>query len=312
MADWILISSFALILVAGGGALYLLYPLVPSDLGGAPNLDHEARRVRIPVAGDDWVAGWFLAGRRPATIVVFHGYGRNHHRAWRYAAFLHRSGYHVLAIDFRSSRYRARKPTTLGHFELPDAQAALDWVRAEPSTQTTRIALLAESLGAAVALIVAAANSDVDALVVDCPFATGQQALEDSCERWARLPRWPSAEILRSLGRAATGRDPADLNPLTACRLLADRPIFFIHAENDNRFSVEQTRALWEAAGAKDPLWLIPGIGHNEGWKKHRRLYEGRVTSFLARHLFGEGEGLPPGELATHEEPAVRAGVQVS
>jgi fermentation-respiration switch protein FrsA (DUF1100 family) len=298
MPTLILISASGLAAIALGGiALLGLYPIVPLDLGGAPNLDRRARRVRIPVDENDWIAGWHLAGRRNAVVLVFHGYGRNHCRAWRYGAFLHQAGYHVLAVDFRSSRTLGRKPTTLGHFELPDAQATIEWVRRQPALEGLRIGVLGESLGGAVALLLAARNPDVAAVVADCAFATGRLALEASCERWAHLPRWPSASILRSLIRNVTGRDPGQVDALAAASGLCDRPVLFIHGMLDNRFSPDQARRLWRAAGSKDPLWLIPDAGHNQGWKKHRAIYEQRVGAFLARHLLSEGVGLPAGEL---------------
>jgi len=294
----ILLSGCALaVAAAGGSALLGLYPLLPSDLGGVRNLDRKARRERIPVGTDDWIDGWYLSGTRPAVVIIFHGYGRNHHRAWRYATFLGAAGFAILAVDFRSSRYRERKPTTLGHFELEDARAALDWVRREPGLEGHRIALLGESLGGSVSLMLAAESPDVAAVVVDAAFSHGFQALGDSCERWARVPRWPSAELLRALGRLATGHDPGAVDVLSRVALLADRPVFFIHGMDDNRFSPEQARELWRAAGSKDPLWLIPGVGHNQGWLRHRRLYERRVTAFLERHLLGAGEGVPAGAI---------------
>ena len=294
----LLASTLALgALVLGGAVLLGLYPWVPADLGGVPDLDREARRVRIPVGATDAVDGWWLPGHRGVVVLVFHGYGRNHTRAWRYGTFLNQAGYDVLAIDFRSSRRVARKPTTLGHFELGDGQATLDWVRRHPELGGMRVAILGESLGGAVALILAASNPEVVAVVADCAFATGRLALEESSERWARLPRWPSGRILETVVKAATGRDPKAVDAVAAASTLADRPIFFIHGIEDDRFSPEQARALWRAAGAKDPLWLIPGVGHNEGWKRERRLYEERVRAFLACHLLGEGPGLPAGEM---------------
>lgn len=297
IAMLVLSTSAAAALAVGGAAALALYPLLPSDLGGAPNLDRRARRVRVPLAGGDALDGWHLEGTRDSVVVVFHGYGRTHHRAWRYAAFLERQGHHVVTVDFRSSRWRDRRPTTLGHFEMDDARATLEWVRREPSLARLRIGLLGESLGGAVALTLAAEAEEVRAVVADCAFASGRRALEESCERWARLPAQPSATVLRSLALAVTGKDPWALDPAGAAARLCDRPLFLIHGERDNRLSPAQAHDLWRAAGAKDPLWIVPGVGHNEAWLFHRDLYEERVNAFFARHLLGEGDGLAGGLL---------------
>lgn len=294
----ILLSTSALAAAAMGGlSLLALYPFLPRDLGGVPNLDLKARRVRIRVAGGDAIDAWHLPGTQQAVVLLFHGFGRNHLRSWRYGAFLNQAGYHVVAIDFRSSRWQERKPTTLGHFELEDAQSALDWIRSEPALRGCGIGIMGESLGGAVALLIASRNPDVAATVADCAFASGRQALEDSCERWARLPRWPSAEILRWMARAFTGVDPGLVDVVAEARALADRPVLFIHGMKDNRLAPDQARQLWKAAGSKDPLWLMPGVGHNEGWVKQRLLYEERVGSFFDHHLLGHGSGLLTGEI---------------
>jgi dipeptidyl aminopeptidase/acylaminoacyl peptidase len=282
-------------LVVGVAAYLALYPFLPRDLGGALDLDREARRVRVPVNGDDALDGWLLAPRERAVVLVLHGYGRDHSRAWRYGAFLHAAGYGVLTVNFRSSRWSRRLPTTLGHHEVGDAQAALDWLRTEPALAGHALGLLGESLGASVALIVAAANPEVAAVVADGPFVHASLALEDASERWARLPR-RTAHLARALGRVVTGRDLGEVDVEPAAAALADRPLLIIHALKDNRLSSEHAHRLWRAAGAKDHLWLIPGAGHNEGWKRHRAEYEGRVLAFLDRHLLGRGEGIPAGE----------------
>jgi dipeptidyl aminopeptidase/acylaminoacyl peptidase len=277
------LSIAALALFAAGSGWLALYPPVPADLDGAPDLDAVARRVRIPVEADS-LDGWYLAGREPAVVIVFHGYGREHTRAWRYAQFLRREGYGVLTADFRSSRARGRKPTTLGAYELPDAEAALAWVEGRPDLRGARIGVLGESLGASVGLVLAARHPEIAAVVADCPFATGRRALEDSIERWAHLPGRALGGLACWFGRVATGCDPCRLDVVAAAESLRARPLFLVHAARDDRFAPSQALDLWRAAGAKDELWLLD-VGHNEAWQTHRAEYERRVLAFFARPL---------------------------
>jgi hypothetical protein len=287
----------ALVLFLGGSAWLVLFPPVPADLAGAENLDRRARHVRIAVAEGDSLDGWYLPPRNGALIVLLHGYGRDHTRAWRYGGFLERAGYGLLAFDFRSSRATHRMPTTLGHYEAPDARAVLGWVRTQPGLHSAPVGLLGESLGGAVALVAASERSDVRAVIVDGAFASGSLALEDACQRWAHLPREPGGQMCRMLGRLATGFDPGALDVAGATRALRDRPVFFIHALEDDRLSAAHPRVLWAAAGGKDPLWIIPDAGHNQGWVRHRALYEARVRAFFDHTLLGRGAGLPGGPL---------------
>jgi uncharacterized protein len=297
MRGFFVLAGSALVLFLAGSAWVAFYPPVPTDLAGAENLDARARHVKIPLADEDALDGWYLPPRNGAVVVLLHGYGRDHTRTWRYGGFLSRAGYGLLAFDFRSSRTASRVPTTLGYYELADARAALTWLRSQRGMRSAPVGLLGESLGGSIALMAAAERRDIRAVVVDCAFATGAQALEDASERWAHVPPGPSAWLCRQMGRVLTGHDPGALDAVAAAGALRGRPVLFIHSLRDDRLSASHPYALWEAAGHKDPLWIIADAGHNEGWIRHRALYESRVRAFFDRHLLGRGPGLPSGKL---------------
>jgi dipeptidyl aminopeptidase/acylaminoacyl peptidase len=262
-----------------------LYPPVPIDLGGLPNLDSRAERVSIPVGEDDHLDAWLVPGRRPALVILLHGYGRDHTSMWCYAHFLHDAGYSVLAADFRSSRVRNRKPTTLGFWEQNDARAILAWVARQPGLREDRIGIMGESLGGSVALSIAPSHPEVRALVVDSPFATGHRALSDGAERFFHVAREPFAALARFATLAITHHDPYALNCIAACESLTTRPLFLIHSLRDDRLSPDQSRDLWRATGSNATLWVVPVAGHTQAWVRYRGEYERRVLAFLAGPL---------------------------
>jgi pimeloyl-ACP methyl ester carboxylesterase len=276
------------IFIAGSVRLGL-YPPVPIDLGGLPNLDSRAERVSISVGEDDHLDGWLLPGRRPALVILLHGYGRDHTSMWCYGHFLHDAGYTVLATDFRSSRMRDRKPTTLGFWEQNDARAILAWVARQPGLREDRIGVMGESLGGSVALTIAPSHPEVRALVVDSPFATGHRALSDGGERFFHVAREPFAAVARWTMLAFTHHDPYALNCIAACESLTTRPVFFIHSLRDDRLSPDQSRDLWRATGSNAVLWVVPVAGHTQAWVRYRSEYERRVLAFFAGPL-GVGE----------------------
>ena len=288
----------AFLLFTGGSLWLMLYPPVPLDLGGVPSLDSAARHVALPMPGDQPLDLWALPGTKPAVVLLLHGYGRDHHREWRYAQFLRRAGYGVVTLDFRSSRSRDRKPTTMGAFEIEDADSALAWVTRSPDFAGARIGLFGESLGGSVALALAARHPQIEAVVVDCPFASARRALEDTFQYWLLLPGQVPAAFAVGLGRTLTGRDLATLDVMAAAESLRSRPIFFIHSLDDDRMRPAQVDDLWRAAGAKDSVWLADG-GHNEAWMRHRAEYERRVLAF-----YGGTIGAP---IAARQTPAAGA-----
>ena len=306
--QWVIPAALAAagIVLLGIGALALgLFPPLRRDLGGVANLDAEAEHVRVPLSDGDTLDAYVIEGHRPAVIVLFHGYARTHTRSWRYAQFLRGLDCHIVSFDFRSSRARRRQPTTLGGTERADAIAVLNWVAQDPRFAGCRIGFHGESLGGAVALDLAAQRPEVAAVVADAAFAVAAHAIEDACIGMARMPRQPSATILRSLARAFTGHDPGAFAPLDRMAGLAGRPVFFIHGDRDPRISPAQARALWHAAGAKDPLWIVSGAKHNEAWRLARERYEQHVSAFFARALLDEGAGIAAGEWDNDEGEAV-------
>jgi len=267
----------------GGGAAaaawLALYPPAPRDLGGARDLDDAAEQVRIPVGATDHLDGWYLPGTRGLTLLLFHGYGRTHHRMWRYVGFLRAAGYGALAVDFRSSRKQHRLPTTLGHHEREDAEAAWRWLREQAPGE--RLGVMGESLGGSVALLLAADHADLEAVIVDCPFATGEGAVDDMLVRFLRLPRWPFAPIARRIAMLASGRDPCATDAVRAAERLQDRRVLFIHSEDDRRVTLRHSERLWEAGGRRHALWRVAGARHNRAWQARRAEYERRVLDFL-------------------------------
>jgi fermentation-respiration switch protein FrsA (DUF1100 family) len=286
----------ALLLLMAGSAWIAMYPTVPVDLGGAPDLDAQALHVEIPVGEGDRLDGWYLRGTEPAAVLLFAGYARDHHRMWRYAGFLHKLGLHVLTIDFRSARATSRKPTTLGYWELRDAQAALDWTRQRPGMANARVALFGESLGGAAALALAARRTDVAAVVADCPFASGDAAIADGFACVLHLPAYPLAPFARQMGKLATGHDPGALDVTQALRSLNGRPVLLIQTRRGDRFSRSQVDRLTASLGLDGETWTMDDVKHTEAWLDHRAEYEKRVGRFIAGHL---GVALPEPKPAT-------------
>lgn len=277
----------ALLILAGGSAWLALYPNVPEDLGGVESLDARARLVRIPV-GDDHLDGWYLAGEKPVTVVLLAGYARDHRRMWRYAHFLHDMGLGVLNVDFRSVRRLGRKPTTLGHWEVADAGAAVDWLRANPASAKHEVVLFGESLGGATAIALAAERKDVAAVIADCPFATAEAAIADGFELVLKLPAAPSAPLTaaaRHFGRLATGVDPGALDVTRSLKALSGRPVLVIQTARGDRFAARQVAQIKSALGLSAETWDVDDVKHNQAWVHHRARYEDRVSSFLRSRL---------------------------
>ncbi len=306
MRHVLLLLLSAVLLFAAGSAWIALYPAVPADLGGVENLDSKALHVKIPVGEDEHLNGWYLEGTQPATVILFAGYARDHRRVWRYAHFLHKLGFHIVTVDFRSARTLRRKPTTLGYWELRDARATLDWVRARPGLGRHPVALFGESLGGVVALQLAVERPDVAAVVADCPFASGDEAIADGLRLVTHVPAFPFAPLARQVGRLITGHDPGAVDATESLRALNGRPVLVIQTRVEDKFSQKQVERITHSLGLEGESWTLADVKHTEAWVNQPQDYEKRVGTFLRTRL-GIPEPSPP-SLAKRATRAARAG----
>ncbi len=288
MPRFLVLSLAALLLFGAGSSWLALYPPVLEDAAGLGAPGSGARTVEIPVEGREHVRAVVEPGRGRAVVVLLHGYGRDDRRLRRHARYLVRDGYAVVSVRFRSSGGWGRRPTTLGAHEAADARAVLDWVARQPQWAGRPVALFGESLGASVALAVAAERPDVRAVVADDAFARADWAIEDRLTIEHHLPAWPLTPLARALGRRVTGHDPGALDVRPALAALAERPVFLIRGALEDHLSHRHTRALEGAAGPAAESWLVEGAGHAGAWARDPSAYERRVRAFLSVALMGQ------------------------
>lgn len=120
------------------------------------------------------------------AVVVCHGVRHDKQSGVRYVQYLLRAGYTLACIDFRNHGDSSGSITTYGYFERKDILAAIRHLR-ESAQISGRIAVLGASMGAACAIMAAASSDQIDALVLDSPFASLEQMVAKSSSRTFHL-----------------------------------------------------------------------------------------------------------------------------
>ena len=197
---------------------------------------------------DDGVVlnGWFLPSGRGApwfTVLVFNGNAGNRAMRAPLGAALRAEGLSVLLVDYRGFGGNGGSPTEEGL--AADARAARAYVLARPDVDPSRLVYFGESLGTGVATALAAQDPPA-ALILRSPF-TSMTAV-------ARLhyPFLPVGWLLRD--RYESIRHISRI----AC------PLLVIAGDADRIIPVEQSRALYDAAGSAKTLVIVPGADHND------------------------------------------------
>ena len=128
------------------------------------------------------------AGRKAATVVLLHGVKKNRTDVLRAALVLRRAGFNVLVFDGRAHGDSEGRYVTYGFYERRDVESAIEWLIKEKRIDGTRVGLAGESMGAAIALQVAAHNASISAVWADSPFASLRRVTEEFVKRVTRLP----------------------------------------------------------------------------------------------------------------------------
>ncbi len=267
----------------------------PADDG----LAFEALEIASP-AGP--LPAWFVPARRglPGPVVVLvHGWGSNRARMLPNARFLHAAGFHTLMFDVRG--HGENQPETLpisgGEFGA-DSAAAVASMRAR--ADVTSIGILGHSMGAVGAVLAAAAEPDVSAVVATAVPAHPRLLTRRTFEL-AGLPipgpvahplAWLTMQVyLRPRGHRATR-----VNALRAIRRYPG-PLLVVHGTDDEVVPARHSELLVRSArsrpGRPADLLLIAG-GHHR-WLYESIAYRERIAAFLAEHLGGP---YPPAEAA--------------
>ena len=89
------------------------------------------RPVALISADGTRLAAWFIAGARPQTVLLLHGYTACKDDMLSHAAFLHAGGYSVLLLDLRACGESGGSAVTLGGHEREDVQAAIAYLQTQ-------------------------------------------------------------------------------------------------------------------------------------------------------------------------------------
>lgn len=256
----------------------------PSDFHLAyEEVTFPSRDDRVPLRG------WYLPAPPDRRCIILIQ-GEEHHRnspgirALALGRDLVARGFSVLLFDFRGRGESGGGRNSAGDRERWDVLGALDHVAAR-GIPVEHIGLVGFSLGAAVAVLVAAREPRVPAIVCDSGFLDHMPSLEGVPFYWFFLPPWFSVPIVLA-GRLFFGADFSQVRPIKVVARIAPRPIFFIHGEDDHVIPAQETEELYRASGnAANPLWIVPGTGHVRCYSQQPEEYVARVADFFQRHL---------------------------
>lgn len=256
-----------------------LYTLTPYEL----SLPGEAV-VFAPQQGDYQVSGWYIPHpEATTTIVLCPGYRGKAGDVLSLATPLWKASHAILVFEYYGHGAPVGVPVTLGYREQNDWLGAVAYAKAR--APQSRIGVLAYSMGASVSIMAGAQTTEVEAFVLDSPFASTKRVLAYNFRRVLHLPFGLVAPLADQLLYRLAGYHFRQVEPLHEIGRLSPRPVLLIQGGQDSIVDPQDAQLLYRAAGEPKELWIVPEADHCCAYTVDRPAYLARVITFFDRHL---------------------------
>jgi alpha-beta hydrolase superfamily lysophospholipase len=286
-AAWIVGAlALAVLALAYAATIPLMRRREPDPPDSPANHNLPGEEVQFPSRDGLLLGGWWIpaAGDARGTVVLCPGQNGSLDKDIPQAGPLQRAGFNVLLFDFRAHGRSQGELVTLGALEQADLFGALDYLAGQRGVR--RAGVLGFSMGAGVALLVAAQDARVAALVVDGAFPR----LAGLLQGYLRQRGVPGplaggfARIVLGIAALRAGYEISRANPIDLAERIS-APALFIHGERDPFVSTDEVRALAARVAGPAEVWSLADCGHREANKHHPDEYSRRVVDWFARHL---------------------------
>ena len=235
--------------------------------------------------GDVTLRGWYISGQEEMPTLIFvHGIGsvRSGDRAVDLASRLVANGFNVLMFDLRGHGNSEGDKVSGGYFEQWDVLGAFDFL-AKKGVPPTQIGLVGFSMGAAAAVLAAAQEPGIGALVADSPYGKASDLIAHEAARKTVFPGWLTPIFVPTAVLMANWFYGIDLGSLVPEAAVVDLPypILVIHGTGDSRVPYQQGQRVLQSALGGSTIWLVPDVDHVDAFATYPAEYVERVRLYL-------------------------------
>ena len=233
---------------------------------------------------------WFAAGSpRQRAVVIVHGKDQDRIDSsfprGRIARALLARGYSALLFDLRGHGESEGARWGLGRSEARDVAAAVELAAQKAGIPRSRVAVVAESMGAGSAMMALPLVPDVGPMVLDSVYTSATTIVDEVGPAVSGLPSWFTPGMVL-MARIFFGLDLDAVVPIQQVRAHPERAFLFIGCDRDA--TVAPHHALEMKAASANPateLWMATDCGHVKAMARHPAEWESRVVAFLEAQL---------------------------
>ena len=216
------------------------------------------------------------------VVILVHGFKTYRQEMVDHARLFRDAGYAVLLYDSRGCG-ASEGAFGVGATEDRDIEGAVSYIRLRGGAGWMHIAVLGISLGAGDALLAAAKDDRIQAVIADSSWADERVQLV----RMATVPVGPLAiPVLpyeAALVGVLIGGRLEDARPIDVVDRIAPRSLLLIHSIDDDNATTPPADAerLFAQAGQPKEFWRVRTGGHVGALRVYPDEYRARVLAFL-------------------------------
>ena len=152
------------------------------------------------------------------------------------------------------------------------------------------VGVLGQSMGAAVAIMSAAKDERIKAVIAEASYPHLQDALEARFRtvlgRGSKLIALP----VKWWAQKWMNFEPLDVSPINDINRIGPRAVLIIQGQRDLLVRWQDGAALYAAAQEPREIWLLRRAGHAACLRDSPADYARRITAFFDRHLASPAE----------------------
>ena len=219
--------------------------------------------VSFPTSDGIMLQGWFFPGSKPDNPAIIYAPATSKDQRSGISLVLpfHQADYHVLLFSYRGhgNSEGNRFGFTYGAYESKDIDAAAAFLTEVKSID--KIGVIGHSAGASSAILSAARNTQIDAVVAAAPFSSVEDIWNTNRPKFFPKPlfelTFKFAEFRKKFSRN-------EVRPQDVIAQISPRPLLLIHGIDDQRITEQQAIELFDVANEPKCMWLVEDADHAE------------------------------------------------
>ena len=234
--------------------------------------------------------GWLIKSNQALdkplpTIIFCHGLGSNKSDFMDLARHLVYYGYNAFLFDLRAHGESEGSSCSLGLYEQNDLEAALDYLIKRDDIDPERIGIFGFSLGGAIALMAAANDKRIAAVLSDSSFNDLKEQSGYTLSSFYHLPSFLFMPLASLIYRIYFKGSMDLVSPINSVSKISPRALMLIYGEKDTQIPPDSNKKLFAMAKEPKALWSIPEANHGETLSMDHERYRERVLKFFDQYV---------------------------